>query len=67
MILEFDLLHNPLLFTYVIINSGINQPAFSVCNCIWKTFTLLYFTNVKKLPFRGRFLLFSEYFEFLSR
>lgn len=67
MILEFDLLHNPLLFTYVIINSGANQSVFSICNYIWKTLTLPYFTNVKTLPFRGRFLLFSEYFEFLSR
>lgn len=67
MILEFDLLHIPLLFTNVIINNGTNQSVFSICNYIWKTLTLLYFTNVKTLPFRGRFLLFSEYFEFLSR
>ena len=67
MILKFDLLHNPLSFTNVIINSEANQSAFSICNYIWKTLPLLYFTNVKTLPFRGRFLLFSEYFEFLSR
>lgn len=67
MILEFDLLHNPLPFTNVIVNSGANQSVFSICNYIWKILTLPYFTNVKTLPFRGRFLLFSEYFEFLSR
>lgn len=67
MILEFDLLHNPLSFTNVIVNSGASQSSFSICNYIWKTLALLYFINVKTPPFRGRFLLFSEYFEFLSR
>ena len=65
MILEFDLPHNPLLFTNVIVNSGANQSTFSICNYIWKTLTLLYFTNVKTLPSRDHFLLFSDYSEFL--